>query len=166
MKKLILLSLIFIAGCSLESRVFKHEAYVRQLLGVPDSIVINHDSIVETEVSTPDSGYLMAYFECNDSNQVLMKRIESLKSKGVQTIIKYRDNVLYYDFKTDSARIAKSIIDKYSQEKVRTIEVDKRSTLEYVARLEQKVSSRNKAIWILSCIIAALVGLHFLLKRL
>lgn len=157
--------LIATSSCSLESRVFKNEPYVRKLLGVPAVLTEHHDSIVTVEISAPDSGYFNAWFECNDSNQVLMRRYIDLKSKGVSTSVKFEKNHLVYDYKTDSARLAKSLIERFGKEKLIPVEVDKPATLAKIATLEKKVAAKNKSIIIMYITVAIMGVIIYLMKH-
>lgn len=166
MRNIIIILALFFSSCSLEYRVMRNEPYVRSLLGAPDSIFVKHDSIVTTEISAPDSGFFYAYLICDSLNNVLIQRIETGNTAGVKVEIKYKDRYIKFDFKTDSARIAKHIIENYVKEKIVTIQVDKPATLEKLAKFEQKNTSKNKAIWILSGVIAVIIIGMYVLKRL
>lgn len=156
-----LLLLLILSGCSLEYQVGKHPERARELLGVPDSIIITHEKIVNVETSSPDSGWLYAYFACDSLNNVLLQTIQGGNSIGIKTEYIYKDRILKYYFKTDSVKLAKSIIEKYGKEKIVTVEVDKRSTLDKLAKVEQMRNLYLKIAIGLAAIIIILAVLKY-----
>ena len=148
---------LLITGCSLEKRVFKNEQYVRELLNAPDTIKIIKTNKVEIEKVIQDSLTLEALLECNDSNIVLIKNINLIKTQGVKTEVIFKNNTLYIKSKFDSVAWIKKYESFSSKEKIITIERDKQSTLDKLSKYEAKKALYLKMLLITWAIIIGLI---------
>ena len=102
MKKYIIILGFLIVACNPCKYVARHQECF-----APDTI---RETTIQTVHDTTtwiqsDSATFIALFYCDSANQVLIKSLNEYKSKGVETVIKYKDNRLQLRFYTDSILI-------------------------------------------------------------
>lgn len=68
---------------------------------VPDPVV--RDRLVPVYLS-PDSALLTALFECDSTGRVLMRQVEELKGKVMETDLSFKDGKLDYKAKSPPTR--------------------------------------------------------------
>ncbi len=89
--------------------------------------------IVEKEIPVPmpqDSASMYALFECDSTNQVIMRQLEEQKTQDVNTTTSFIDGILRYKFKTvrDTVYVHKTDSFVYAEKPIRikeTVEVNK-----------------------------------------
>jgi hypothetical protein len=121
-------------ACSPCNYVAKHsECFPADTVKITDVQTI-YDSIVYT---VPDSINLELMFECDSNNQVLLKRLNETKSKGVETKVVFKDNVLKLSAFVDSIAILN-----------RTIQTLKTKDVAKVNPVNEKLKKDNEKLLI------------------
>lgn len=157
----ILITILFttvLFSCSLEKRVLKNESQVREWLHTPDTITIVNGGTVEIEKFVTDSLTLQAYFECSDSNTVLLKNFQLLKSQGAKTEFIYKNNTIYLKASFDSVAWVKRYTNTHSEVKTVTTYRDRQSTLDENVRFK---TQRNISLMVLGGLVLLVIVLKF-----
>jgi len=169
MKYLLIIFAFALAACNPYNYISKHPE-----LFPADSVVITntketHDSIYFTK---PDSLAIEMLFECDSNNQVLMRELNEIGSKGIKTKIVFKDNKLQINALVDSLEMLNRTIKELSTKettKINPINIELKKQVEQAqkdnAKLTAKTKSQRKTILSLILVLAGGVLILFVYAK-
>jgi len=121
LKIAILCLAIVLAGCSKKIIIPPGQEVHHSDSSRTDSISYIEKPIPLPVVVQADSTMLEALFGCDSLNQVFIKRINEIVSKGPRTEIIFKDNTLYYRTNRDSLQTVVWALEKELKQRTTTI---------------------------------------------
>jgi len=163
MKPLLFLSVLFaVASCNPCKYVAKHqECFPADTVKEKETTTV-HDTV---EWLTLDSTAIEALFECDSTNQVLIKELNEHKGKGSKTTIVYRNNRLRISLYTDSIAQLKRIISKEKSTVRYIVNPVNENLKKQTEKLQNRLANRRWLWWYFIVSLCAM-AVYFVLRKL
>jgi hypothetical protein len=156
------ITILFLISCNPCRYVSKHQECFQADSILITNTVIQTDSIRFTE---PDTMALSLLFECDSNNNVLMRELKDVSSKGIQTEVIFKDNRLDVSGFVDSIAILNKLIETTKAKETTKINPLNPELQNKCDKLENKLDRRNKIILWLSIACALLIIVFLLIFK-